>query len=63
MKSCQGVRLYQNTNCGEGTVRSVIAIFDENRIVKQYPNLTTNHLVVLGIQTEAWEETLVSFYL
>ncbi|KAA5570549.1 hypothetical protein F3G14_19145, partial [Acinetobacter baumannii] len=28
----------------------------------QYPQLTTNNIVVVGIRTRAWEITLVSYY-
>lgn len=62
MRSRQGVRLYQNTNREEGTVKAVVAVFDENLRVKPHPNLTTNNFVLLGIQAETWKVTLVSFY-
>lgn len=62
MRSRQGVRLYQNTNREEGTVKAVVAVFDENLRVKPHPNLATNNFVLLGIQAETWKVTLVSFY-
>lgn len=57
-----GVRIYQNTNVGEGKVKAAIAIFDHDLTVIQYPKLTTNNIVVVGIRTVAWEIILVSFY-
>lgn len=49
-------------NTGEGNVKAAIAVFDHDLKVIQYPQLTTNNIVVVGIQTEAWEITLTSFY-
>lgn len=62
MRSHQGVRIFQNVNYGEGTVKAAIAVFDQHLIVKQYPKLTTNNVVVISVHTDAWEVTLVSFY-
>ncbi|CAB3241213.1 unnamed protein product [Arctia plantaginis] len=62
MRSHRGVRIFQNTNCGEGTVKAAIAVFDPNLKVKQYPKLTNNNFVVLRLLTDAWEVTLISFY-
>lgn len=62
MKSQRGVRIFQNTGIGEGTVKAVIAIFDSHLDVIQYPELTTNNIVVVGIQTGAWKVILVSYY-
>lgn len=62
MKSQRGVRVFQDTGVGEGTVKAAIAVFDKDLIIKQYPKLTTKNIAVVGIQTSAWEITLVSFY-
>lgn len=62
MKSHRGVRIFQNTDDGEGTVKAAIAVFDSNLNIKQYPKLTTNNIIVVGIQTSAWEITLTSIY-
>ncbi|CAB3256931.1 unnamed protein product [Arctia plantaginis] len=37
MRSHQGVRIFQNANHGEGTVKAVIAVFDPNLKVKPTP--------------------------
>ena len=62
LRSQQGVRVFQSTDVGEGTVKAAIAVFDKDVNVVQYPKLTTNNIAVVGIQTRAWEITLVSIY-
>lgn len=61
MKDYRGARIFQGT--GEGTVKSTIAVFDHSIDVIQYPEYTTNNIVVVGARTSAWKITLVSFYL
>ncbi|CAB3249970.1 unnamed protein product [Arctia plantaginis] len=58
----RGVRVFQNTGQGGGTVKAAMAVFDPNLDVVQYPQLTTDNIVVVGIRTSAWMITLVSFY-
>ncbi|XP_049868206.1 uncharacterized protein LOC126371572 [Pectinophora gossypiella] len=62
MSGFRGVRVFQSTRPGSGTVKAAIAIFDPDLNVIQYPELTTENIVVVGIQTSAWKLTLVSFY-
>lgn len=62
VKSQKGVRIYQSTDVGEGTVKAAVAVFDQNLTVKQYPKLTTNNIAVVGIQTSAWEIAIASLY-
>nr|BAA07467.1 ORF2 [Bombyx mori] len=62
MKGFRGVRVFQSTAQGDGTVKAAIAVFDHDLDVIQYPQLTTNNIVVVGIRTRAWEITLVSYY-
>ncbi|CAK1592792.1 unnamed protein product [Parnassius mnemosyne] len=62
MKGQRGVRVFQNSSPGEGTVKAAVAVFNIGFNVKQYPKLTTNNIIVVGIQTRAWEITLVSYY-
>ncbi|XP_026331273.1 uncharacterized protein LOC113238652 [Hyposmocoma kahamanoa] len=61
MKDYRGARIFQNT--GEGTVKAAIVVFDNNIDIIQYPELTTNNIIVVGARTGAWRITLVSFYL
>ncbi|XP_063378586.1 uncharacterized protein LOC134665540 [Cydia fagiglandana] len=62
MRSHRGVRIYQSDGTEEGVVKAAIAIFDDDLNVEQYPKLTTNNIVVVGISTVAWRITLVSIY-
>ncbi|CAK1589381.1 unnamed protein product [Parnassius mnemosyne] len=62
MKGQRGVRVFQNSSPGEGTVKAAVAVFNVDFNIKQYPKLTTNNIIVVGIQTRAWEITLVSYY-
>lgn len=63
MKNYRGARIYQSSKIGEGTVKAAIVVFDQELDVPQYPELTTNNIVVVGIRTRAWEIAVVSFYL
>ncbi|XP_048000297.1 uncharacterized protein LOC125237346 [Leguminivora glycinivorella] len=63
MRSYRGVRIFQSTDIGEGTVKAAIAVLDQDLDVIQCPKLTTNNIVVVRIRTSAWEVTLVSIYL
>lgn len=58
----RGIRVFQSTDIGEGIVKAAIIVFDNDINVIQYPKLTTNNITVVGIQTSAWEITLVSLY-
>lgn len=62
MSGFKGARIFQNISPGEGTVKAAIAIFDPNLKVVQYPELTTNNIAVVRIQTNFWNVTLVSLY-
>ncbi|XP_063539417.1 uncharacterized protein LOC134748560 [Cydia strobilella] len=62
-RSYKGVRIFQGTGAGEGTVKAAIAVFDDDIKVTQYPKLTTDNVVAVSIQTSAWEVVLVSLYL
>lgn len=62
MRGYQGVRIFQSADAGGGTVKAAIAVFDADINVTQYPQLTTQNIVVVGIQTHAWKITLVSLY-
>ncbi|XP_073966108.1 uncharacterized protein [Choristoneura fumiferana] len=63
MRGRRGVRVFQNTSVGDGVVKSAIAVFDQEVDVVQLPQLTTNNIVVVRIQTGAWVITLASVYL
>lgn len=62
MRSRKGARLFQDTGMNGERVKAVIAIFDDTINVIQYPQFTTNNIVVVKIQTSAWEIALASFY-
>jgi ribonuclease HI len=62
MRGCRGARVFQNSAVEEGTVKAVIVVFDHDLDIIQYPQLTTNNIVVVGIRTRAWTITLVSYY-
>nr|XP_037877570.1 uncharacterized protein LOC119631152 [Bombyx mori] len=62
MKSYRGARIFQSAGPRDGTVKAAIAVFNPDLNVVQYPKLTTNNIVVVGLRTGAWEITLVSFY-
>lgn len=62
MREYRGVRIYQSSTIGEGTVKAAIAVFDKDLDVIQCPQLTTNNIVVVRIRTRAWTITLVSYY-
>ncbi|XP_063623904.1 uncharacterized protein LOC134795903 [Cydia splendana] len=62
-RSYNGVRVFQGTGAGEGPVKAAIAVFDGNIKITQYPKLTTDNVVVVSVQTSAWEVILVSLYL
>lgn len=60
MRSHRGVRVFQGA--GEGVVKAAIAVFDPDLDVTQYPELTTNNVVVVEVRTSAWKIALVSYY-
>lgn len=60
LKGSRGVRVFQSTNPGSGTVKAAIAVFLQDAKVIQYPKLTTNNICVVGIQTGAWEIIFVT---
>ncbi|XP_062529492.1 uncharacterized protein LOC119629800 [Bombyx mori] len=62
MKGHAGMRIFQGTGEAEGVVKSAIVVFDNELNVTQYPELTTNNIVVVGINTSAWKITAISFY-
>lgn len=62
MRNHRGVRMFQCADPGSGTVKAAIAILNPDLAVTQYPELTTNNIVVVRIQTGAWDLTLCSFY-
>ncbi|XP_045450167.1 uncharacterized protein LOC123658921 [Melitaea cinxia] len=57
-----GIRVFQPADQGNGTVKAAIIIFGADFYVKQYPELTTNNITVVGIRVRGREITLVSFY-
>lgn len=62
VRGYRGLRIYQNTGLKRGIVKAAIAILDNKLDITQYPELTTDNIVVIRIQTKAWTITLVSFY-
>lgn len=62
MKGYKGVRIFQGALKDENINKAAIAVFDNQIDVIQYPELTTNNIVVVSLRTSAWEVTLVSFY-
>lgn len=43
-------------------MKAAIAVLNNDFNIKQYPKLITNNIAVVGIQTSAWEVTVVSYY-
>ncbi|KAA5573735.1 hypothetical protein F3G14_18975, partial [Acinetobacter baumannii] len=43
-------------------VKAAIVIYQPELDIIQYPQLTTNNIVVVGVRTRAWNITLVSYY-
>lgn len=62
VRGYRGLRIYQNTGTGRVTVKSAIVIFDDKLDITQYPELTTDNIVVIRIQTKAWTLNMVSLY-
>lgn len=62
MKDYGGVRVFQSTCQGDGTVKAAIVVYDHELDVIQYPCLSTNNIVVVKIKTCAWEIIAISFY-
>ncbi|XP_049874511.1 uncharacterized protein LOC126372706 [Pectinophora gossypiella] len=62
MKAYRGARIFQNTGQEEGTVKAAIAVFDQDMDIVQYPELTTNNILVVRIRTSAWEMVVISCY-
>ncbi|CAF4950848.1 unnamed protein product [Pieris macdunnoughi] len=63
VKEQSGARVYQHEQAGATVTKAAIFVFDEKIEVIQFPEWTTPNVVVVKLRTEAWEITLVSFYL
>lgn len=60
MRSYRGVRIFQGED--DGIVKAAVAVFDPDLDIIQHPELTTNNIAVVEVQTSAWRIAFVSFY-
>lgn len=62
MKTHNGTRTYQNNSDTDGTVKAAVVVFNPDVTVTQLDEFTTNNIVVVKIETMAWEVYAISFY-